>query len=217
MKATIAVQERIQVEYYPQPRPVLYGRSQEKSPPQTQTLPVRSGPPRYPPAPPLAGDAPDPFERGPVSLPEWTMDRREPGFALLGAIYVSGLLLSLLQAIFGFAQFANPLTGQIVLVGEVVVGFFVTSTLRWPGGRAYLLSLMLLLAYLPFGVVFARWQSPAFWASIMVLLYFMRPSLLHHYSRMARNEMRSAIALHGSHRPRCGANCRVKEKNYRRF
>lgn len=49
---------------YPQPRPVLYGTNWEEDTPQTQTAPVRIGPPRYPPAPPLAGDAPEPFDEG---------------------------------------------------------------------------------------------------------------------------------------------------------
>src|SRR4051812_148169 len=49
------------MDYYPQPRPVLYGTSAEDAPPQTQTAPGRVGPPRWPPAPPYAdfGDNPD--------------------------------------------------------------------------------------------------------------------------------------------------------------
>ena len=56
------------MDYYPQPRPVLYGTRGEEAPPQTQTAPVRTGPPRYPPAPPLAGDAPGPSDQPSVPL-----------------------------------------------------------------------------------------------------------------------------------------------------
>src|SRR5437762_11291134 len=56
------------MDHYPQPRPILYGTSGEQTPPQTQTGPVRTGPPRFPPAPPAAGDAPDPFDRPPGRL-----------------------------------------------------------------------------------------------------------------------------------------------------
>ena len=48
------------MDYFPQPRPVLYGTSADEPLPQTQTKPVLTGPPRWPPAPPLAGFAPEP-------------------------------------------------------------------------------------------------------------------------------------------------------------
>jgi len=83
------------MDYYPQPRPVLYGTTEEESPPPTQTAPVRIGPPRYPPAPPLAGDAPDPFNHRPgrhmsqQSFAEW--EGHMP-YWWVGIVYVFAVL-----------------------------------------------------------------------------------------------------------------------------
>src|SRR3982750_109040 len=104
------------MDHYPQPRPVLYGTSWEEAPPQTQTAPVRTGPPRYPPAPPLAGDAPDPYYPPPRTLTN-DYDRGAMALALLYAIASA---YSLLQILLGTTQFASQVTGRIVLSGEIV-------------------------------------------------------------------------------------------------
>ena len=125
------------MDYYPQPRPVLYGTSNEESEAQTQTAPIRVVPPRYPPAPPLAGDAPEPFGNGhrrsrsyeeyysqPVSF-------RTPLIVLcaIAAVYAS------LQLVLGTSGFANPILGGSVLVGEVMVELVVIASLVWLGAE----------------------------------------------------------------------------------
>src|ERR1700704_4678019 len=128
------------MDYYPQPRPVLYGTSVEETPAQTLTKPVRIGPPRYPPAPPLAGDAPDPFDPPPVQLMSHK-DRVTVPLAVLAVLYVISSAYSLLQVMLSTTPLAGSNVGQIALTAEIVIGLVVIASLIWPGGRAYLLAL----------------------------------------------------------------------------
>src|SRR5689334_2022425 len=88
------------MEYYPQPRPVMYGTAHEEAPPQTEIAPVRTGPPRYPPAPPLAGDAPFPYE----PPREYLASMHEPAAVLLAILYALSSVYSLSQLISGALQ-----------------------------------------------------------------------------------------------------------------
>src|SRR5947209_3071627 len=105
------------MDHYPQPRPILYGTSGEETPAQTQTAPVRTGPPRYPPAPPLAGDAPDPFGRQPGRL----INYHKRAVMLLALLYAAASAYSLLQMMLGTTRFANVSLGQIVVSGEIAI------------------------------------------------------------------------------------------------
>ncbi|MEO5951167.1 MAG: hypothetical protein ABIQ44_01745 [Chloroflexia bacterium] len=110
---------------YPQPRPVLYGTWEDEAPAQTLTLPVRSGPPRYPPAPPMAGDAPEPGEpnrnryvsSGP--LYEVRSDGRKK--VILVLLYAAYLVLSLALAVWNVEQFAVLGFVAIVVIVYAVV------------------------------------------------------------------------------------------------
>jgi hypothetical protein len=179
------------MDYYPQPRPVLYGTSGEETPPQTQTAPVRTGPPRYPPAPPLAGEAPDPFYRPPRTL----TNVFECGALVLALLYAFASAYSLLQIILGTTQFASVGAGRMVLSGEIVISLIVILTLvrlgglarisgrdyvlvlRRVSGREYVLVLGLVALHVSIGIAFGQWQSPALWVAIAVMLYLLKPSM----------------------------------------
>src|SRR5262245_35343983 len=113
---------RVRVDYYPQPRPVLYGTSVAEAPPQTQTAPVRIGPPRYPPAPPLAGDAPDRFDPVPggvtVTDESVAYDR---GVRLLVLLFTLASVYSLLQIALGTTGSSDPVAGNALPVVEIVL------------------------------------------------------------------------------------------------
>ena len=183
------------MDYYPQPRPVLYGSTVEESGAQTQPAPIRVGPPRYPPAPPLAGDAPEPFgnaNRRSRSYAEYysqPVSFRTPLIALcaIAAVYTS------LQLVSGTSGFANPVLGGIVLVGEITLVLVVIASLAWMGGREYMLVLGSCIILVSLGVVLAEWQSPVLWIAIVILILFLRPGMWHYYFLRARQEIAGGL------------------------
>jgi hypothetical protein len=185
------------MDYYPQPRPVLYGTSAVETPAQTLTKPVRTGPPRYPPAPPLAGDAPEPFDPPPMRL----MSHHGPISAPLAVLYAIASAYSLLQIMLGTTPIAGSSVGQIALTVEIAIGLVVIASLIWPGGRPYLLALGLVALHVSIGIALAQWQSPAFWVAIVVLLYLLTPSMRKQYGRMARLEVSSDVTRYRSRQP----------------
>lgn len=189
------------MDYYPQPRPVLYGTSDTEVAVQTQTAPVRTGPPRYPPAPPTTEEAPDPFNRPPPAAVSYADTRAVPP-GILSILYAVASAFSLLQFVLGKMPFDNPVVGEIVLLGEVVIGIVVIACLRWLGGREYLLAWGLVILHVSVGVALAQWQSPALWVACALLLYLMRPSVRRRYMRMAQSEIRDDVTRYRSGPPR---------------
>jgi hypothetical protein len=196
------------MDYYPQPRPVLYGTSGEEAPPQTQTAPVRTGPPRYPPAPPLAGDAPEPFPQPTRTF----MTVHERAAIPLALLYAIASVLSVLQVMLGVTGFANPAVGPFVLSGEILMSVIVIAALARLGGREYLLArhaprreylvaLVLVALQVSLGIVFAQWRSPALWVATTVMLYLLRPSMMRRYGRRGFFEFRPDYGRFGSRRP----------------
>ena len=162
------------MDYYPQPRPVLYGTRGDEPPAQTQTAPVRTGPPHYPPAPPLAGDAPDPFRN-----PRSKMVAERLGVPIgLALLYAVASAYSLLQIVTDTTGFTDPVIGRDVLAGEIVISLIVIGSLRRLGGREYLLAIGLALLQIAVTVVFKQWQSPALWVAVILALYLLRPSIV---------------------------------------
>jgi hypothetical protein len=189
------------MDYYPQPRPVLYGTSAEETPAQTLTAPVRIGPPRYPPAPPMAGDAPDPFDPPPMRLMSHK-DRVTVSLAVLAVLYVFTSAYSLLQVMLGTTLLASSNVGQMALTAEIVIGPIVIASLILPGGRPYLLAVGLVALHVSIGIALAQWQSPAFWVAMIVLLYLLTPSMRKQFGRMARLEVSSDVTGFRSQHPR---------------
>jgi hypothetical protein len=216
------------MEFYPQPRPALYGTRGDESELPTQTGPTLVGPPNYPPAPPFAGDAPDP-NRGPNVYPNAYRLLRE--FRLRAMPY-SGLFLCLLalSAAYSLRQFAleapgfsDAMVGQAVLMCEFILGVFVSMCLLCLGGLEYPFALGALALHVFLGVIFGQWQSPTLWAAVVALLYLLQAPI-RHYSifrtleaihevvhrrrigsarhRVTSNELwRSPRRNHGEHRP----------------
>jgi hypothetical protein len=189
------------MEYYPQPRPVLYGTSAEETPPQTQTAPVRIGPPRYPPAPPSTGYAPEPHDprrRRPLR------GEGEKGRAPRVVLYTftAAIAYSLLQVVLTAAGFAVGLAAPLVLLVEIAISLVVLACLWMLGGREYLMAVGLLAVHISLGVAFAQWQSPLLWVAIAVMVYLLWPSMLKWYGWMAVEEIRMDIARYRRHHPR---------------
>ncbi len=167
---------------YPQPRPVLYGTWEDEPPARTLTMPVRSGPPRYPPAPPLAGDAPDPFE--PSRSGAFTAQRGTPSLQILPFLrflYTVATGYSLILLFLG--------VGQIVELSEIMIGVFAIASSQWLSGRTYLFTLSLVALHVALGIVFAHWLSPALWVAGAILLYLLRSSIRKFYVLWARTEL----------------------------
>ena len=183
------------MDYYPHPRPVLYGTTVEESSAQTQTAPIRVGPPRYPPAPPLAGDFPEPFgnsNRRSRSYAEYyarPASFRRPLIVLcaVAAVYAS------LQLVLGTTGFANPVLGGIVLVGEITLVLVVMASLGWMGGREYMLALGSCFVLVSLGVILGEWQSPVLWIAIVILILLLRRRMWHYYFLRARQEVRGGL------------------------
>ncbi len=183
------------MDYYPQPRPVLFGASNEESGPQTQTAPIRIGPPRYPPAPPLAGDAPEPFDnsngrsRSYEEFYSQLVSFRTPLIVLcaIAAVYAS------LQIVLGTSGFANPILGGSVLLGEVMVELVAIASLVWLGGREYILVLGSCIVLVSLGAILAQWQYPVLWIAIVILVLFLRPRMWHHYFIRARHDINAHL------------------------
>src|SRR4029079_11049028 len=111
------------MDHYTQPRPALYGTEHDEPALQTQTGPVRAGPPRYPPAPPLAGDAPEPFEW----RPRIAGSTRELGAVPLAFIYALASLYSLLLILQQRTGTVGLTVERTVLISESVISLFVVA------------------------------------------------------------------------------------------
>lgn len=172
------------MDYYPQPRPVIYCNcEEEESSPPTQTWPVRSGPPRYPPAPPLAGDAPDPYDGSGSGRSGTIAGPRAPGLQLiisLLVLYVATSAFSLVQVFFG----ADPL----LLLIEVGFAVVVVWSLLWLGGQTYALAVQLLGLHVVLGLLFWQVLSPAWWVALAMLIYLFRPSIREFFRRTTEFE-----------------------------
>ncbi len=117
---------------------------------------------------------------------------------LLAFLYAVASAYSLLQVALGVTGFADPVLGSWVLAGEIVASLTVIAGLLWIGGREYLMSLGFVVLHIATGTALGQWQSPALWVAIAVLFYLVRPYMWQKYSRLARMEMRYAIARHRS-------------------
>lgn len=173
----------MEVDEYPQPRPVAYCNWDDEPKAQTLTLPVRSGPPRYPPAPPMAGDSPDPFDR-----------RRAGGYgarSILGTMSppstrFAPLLVGLYAASAGFAFVQLPVGGEPgLLIVEVLLGIVVVPSLWWLSSKTYRTALWLAAITVVLGVVFSELASPVMVMAVATILYLLRPSLRRYYEHMA--------------------------------
>ncbi len=189
------------MDYYSQPRPVLYGVNEEESPPQTQTAPVRSGPPRYPPAPPLAGDAPDPFGR--FRVPQVTLTNAHLVGTALALLYVVGSAYSLVQAVLDIPGSANHAMGRMALLIGFVISLMIVPCSRWLGRRGYRVDLGLVALHISLAVALEQWQSPSMWVAIAVFPYFLVSSVRKQQFRRAVAEVRCDIVRYGGLHRRC--------------
>jgi hypothetical protein len=193
------------VDNYPQPRPVLYGTSAEDATPQTQTTPVRTGPPRWPPAPPFAEFAPDPSD-GNGKGSRWNSALasapRPLISAFLGFLYMFAVAYSFLQVFISPAGFADPFTGRLILLVEVALGVLVTLSLWWLDGLGYLTALFPALLQIVPGVVFGQWLLPGFWMAVVVCTYLLLPSMRSTYGRQALWTAKKDIARWKQRHPR---------------
>jgi hypothetical protein len=182
------------MEYFPQPRPVLYGTAAEESPPRTQTAPVRIGPPRYPPAPPSTGYAPEP-------LPH---NGARPRVTIEGVLHPAVLLIveaasaySLLQVALGTAELVSTVVGA--------AGLVVLACLQWQTVLQYRLAVSLAALHVAVGAAFGQWQSPGLWIALAATLYILRPTMLEQYEVVPTRVLGGDIARyrrHSTHRRR---------------
>ncbi|HET9493762.1 MAG TPA: hypothetical protein VFR15_05990 [Chloroflexia bacterium] len=158
------------MDYYPQPRPVLYGTSAKEAPPRTQTAPVRIGPPRYPPAPPSTGYAPEPF-------PHYGA---RPRVTIEGVLHPAVLLIVEAASAYSLLQVAMGRAGLVsIVVGAA--GLIVLACLQWRTVLQYRLAVSLAALHVLVGGAFGQWQSPALWIAVAVTLYILRPTMLEQY------------------------------------
>jgi hypothetical protein len=158
------------MDYYPQPRPVLYGTAAEEAPPRTQTAPVRIGPPRYPPAPPSTGYAPEPF-------PHYGA---RPRVTIEGVLHPAVLLIVEAASAYSLLQVAMGRAGLVsIVVGTA--GLIVLACLQWRTVLQYRLAVSLAALHVLVGAAFGQWQSPALWVALAVTLYLLRPTMLEQY------------------------------------
>jgi hypothetical protein len=190
---------------YPQPRPVLYGTLAEEALPRTQTAPVRTGPPRWPPAPPGAAFAPEPGDgnRKPYRWdPTPDLARRPGTFGLMSVSYALAIALSLIYIILNPAAFADTFTGRLVLIVELSLGLLVSLSLWWPDGLSYLTALCPALLQIVIGIIFGWWLLPAFWMAALVLVFLLLPSMRRTYGQRALWTLKNDIARWKQKHPR---------------
>jgi hypothetical protein len=166
------------MDHYPQPRPVLYGTSAEEAPPQTQTQPVREGPPRWPPAPPFAefGDNPDEPSRRPVASEADYASFLGAGRGrfVVAALYAAASLYALVITIFVPEAFsAMSLASHVFLLFQIaavvwVVPGIVNINYRGHGAVAVVALIQLVLA-----IIAGAWFSPGMIVAVAVLLYLL--------------------------------------------
>jgi hypothetical protein len=190
------------MDYYPQPRPPLYGTSAEKPPPKTQTAPVRIGPPRYPPAPPSTGYMPEPRE--PFDLPSYGAKGR--AHLVIRYFVAAAVTFSLLQVVLTGVGLGGFVAAPVALVVEIGLSLVVLACLYMLGGREYLIAVGLLVVHIGMGVAFGQWQSPLLWVAIAVTLYLLRPSMVGYYGWIGMDDLRRDIARYRRHHPRRCAN-----------
>jgi hypothetical protein len=169
------------MDYYPQPRPVLYGNPAEEAPPRTQTSPVRAEPPRWPPAPPSAGFADNSGDhqpwRGPV--PAQSRSNDAPGRYVIAVLYALAFTYALCVALFMPQVLADIapvarlfLLLQIAAAPWVVPCFAVLE--RWE----YLVALGVSLLLVVLGLFAPLWLSPGMIAGLCGCIYLLRPRML---------------------------------------
>jgi hypothetical protein len=164
-------------DYFPQPRPVLYLNTEEEVRAETETKPVRTGPPRYPPAPPLAGDAPDPDRqpnRGRVEMLSYHPDRAA---TLFTAAYVLATAYTLFQLLWNLLVSGGTRAALTPLLVEFGLGMVVTAWLLMLEGTEYVPILGLVGLHAGVGLALAQWQSPGLWVAVALLIYLERPSM----------------------------------------
>ncbi len=190
---------------YPQPRPVLYGTLAAEDRPRTQTAPVRTGPPRWPPAPPHAGFAPEPGD-GNWKPYRWNpvqdMARRPGIFGLMCVAYSLATAFSLLYIILNPAAFADTFIGRLVLIVELSLGLLVSLSLLWPDGLGYLMALCPAMLQGVTGIIFGWWLLPGFWMAIVVSVFLLLPSMRRTYGRQALWTAKNDIARWKQGHPR---------------
>lgn len=174
------------MDYYPQPRPVLYGTTAEEAPPQTQTAPVRTGPPRYPPAPPSTGYAPEPFPH----------NGARPSVALAGIAHPAILFAVASASAYSLLQVALGTAGLVSTVAAAA-GLIVIACVQWRTVWEYRLAVSLAVLHVLVGVAFSPWQSPALWLAIAVMLYLLRPPMLEQDRRVPLALLRGDAAGYG--------------------
>ncbi len=169
------------MDHYPQPRPVLYGTHDEETPAQTQTAPVVTGPPRYPPAPPWAGEADGPGE------PRWhnylpasaRSPDSAPGRFVVAALYALASVYALYQVAILPQAFAElPLASRLLLLLQIVAALWVVPCLSILQETEYLVALGISLFQLLLALVAGEWSSPGLLVALIACIYLLRPSLL---------------------------------------
>ena len=160
---------------YPQPRPVMYGTSEEDAPPQTQTAPVRAGPPRWPPAPPMAGDwdgGSDDNSMRHNYMPAAARSRLVVrGRFVVAALYALASVYALYVVVFVPQEFAGlALLSRLFLLLQIVASVWVVSLLLATPPLAVIVSGICIIQ-LVLGVVAGEWLAPGTLAAIVMLLY----------------------------------------------
>jgi len=192
------------MDYYPQPRPVLYGTRADEPPPRTQIAPVRTGPPRWPPAPPLADFAPEPGDDN-WWHSRWILPidrlRRPAALMLLSIVYALATAYTCLQVVLNPSGMAGLRVGLVALGIEFVLGLLVTLSLWWPYGEGYLIALCAAPLQILIGIVLGQWLWLFLWLAIVVCIYLLLPSMRLTFGAQALQTARCDIARWKRHHP----------------
>jgi len=203
------------MDYYPQPRPVLYGTSADEPPTLTQTAPVRQGPPRWPPAPPLADFAPEPGDGRPKRY-RWNpaIDQldRPAAMTLLSTLYGLAVAFTCLQIAANASGLSASSAGFVALGIEIVLGLLAALSLWWPWGLGYLTALAPALLQVVLCILLGQWLWPLFLVAIASGIYLLLPSMRRSYGVQAVQTAKCDIARwkdkhpprHGRHRGKPG-------------
>jgi hypothetical protein len=195
------------MDYYPQPRPVLYGASAEEPPPQTQIAPVRTGPPRWPPAPPLADFAPEPddwwrdgWHWQPYLLIGTARTMERPAsFTLLGFLYGAATAYTcILLATSTLSSVDSPFAVGI----EIAFGLLVTLSLWMPNRRGYIAAVCMTLLQVVLGIILGQWLWPFFWLAVVTCIYLLLPSMRRGYGAEVARRLECDIARWQRRHPR---------------
>ena len=193
------------MDYYPQPRPVLYGTSAEDAPPQTQTAPVRVGPPRWPPAPPLAGDWEgdygDDSSHWQSYLPadyklSELRDARRGRFVVV-TLYALASVYALYEVAFEPQSFATlSLLPRLFLLMQIVAVFWIVPSVLLFRRAENLLVFFICFAQLVLGIVAGELLTPGTVAALAVLLVLWHSSDVPSYLPRVRPRVRPRKTAH---------------------